>query len=246
MTALLIKIRNIAFDSIYWRRSRAEFLATLKDVHTPTEAVDLIYTYKGSGFYKWLIPNKDRWELSQLAERVKVISPKVIVEIGTRAGGPTCVLIQASPQPEQVVSIDLPGGAFGGAYPPQRAKLYQLFTANRPSCQLHLVLADSHTLTTRDQVSKLLQGKMIDLLSIDGDRTYEGMKKDYDLFAPLVKPGGVIIISDIRPNPKNPMIQSYRLWAELQQQEPQHTYEEIINEPFSGRYTLGLLTKRST
>jgi len=242
---LLVRLRNITLDSLYWPRSRAEFLDALKRVQTPKDAVDLIYTYKGHGFYRWLLPNKDRWELTQYAERVRALSPKTIVEIGTRDGGPTFVLIQASPALKQIISIDLPGGPFGGAYPPQRARLYELFTANRPSAQLDLILGDSHTTATRDKVSRLLQGEPIDLLSIDGDHTYDGMKADYTLFAPLVREGGMIMISDIRPNATNPTIQSYRLWAEIRQQEPQHTYEEIINEPFSGRYSIGLLTKHS-
>lgn len=36
----------------------------------------------------------------------------------------------------------------------------------------------------------------LDVLYIDGDHTYEGVKADYELHAPMVKPGGVIFFHD--------------------------------------------------
>ncbi|HWB61286.1 MAG TPA: class I SAM-dependent methyltransferase [Chthoniobacteraceae bacterium] len=46
----------------------------------------------------------------------------------------------------------------------------------------------------------------IDMLFIDGDHSYEGVKADWDLFAPLVKPFGVVIfhdtIWDLKPDEK--------------------------------------------
>ena len=36
-----------------------------------------------------------------------------------------------------------------------------------------------------------------DILFIDGLHTYEGVKRDYELYEPLVKPGGLIIIHDV-------------------------------------------------
>jgi predicted O-methyltransferase YrrM len=36
----------------------------------------------------------------------------------------------------------------------------------------------------------------IDLLFIDGDHSYEGVKRDWDLFAPYVKPFGIVVFHD--------------------------------------------------
>jgi predicted O-methyltransferase YrrM len=46
----------------------------------------------------------------------------------------------------------------------------------------------------------------IDLLFIDGDHTYEGVKRDWDLFIPHVSPFGVVVfhdtIGDLKPDPE--------------------------------------------
>lgn len=51
----------------------------------------------------------------------------------------------------------------------------------------------------------------IDLLHIDGDHTYEAVRKDIELFAPHVKPGGYILLHDywIYGNPER-IIQRWR------------------------------------
>ena len=39
-------------------------------------------------------------------------------------------------------------------------------------------------------------GNPIDLLFIDGDHSYEGVKRDWELFIPHVKPFGVVVFHD--------------------------------------------------
>src|SRR5258708_7702019 len=126
---LLLWLRNTVLDAYYWLLSRREFMDRLSRVHTTGDSVDLIFQYKGGGFYKWLKPNQDETEIKTLGERVHSIAPKVIVEIGTRGGGTLLLWSQSSEQLELLVSIDLTGGIHGGGYPDARAKLYLLFTA---------------------------------------------------------------------------------------------------------------------
>ncbi|MCC7447847.1 MAG: class I SAM-dependent methyltransferase [Anaerolineae bacterium] len=238
--SVILLIRNLLFDWYYWPRSRREFTARFARVRTLADVVDLIFAYVGGGFYRNLKPNQDRMEIGTLAERVSAIQPKVIVEIGTRDGGTLLLWTQASQALELLVSIDLPGGIHGGGYPVQRAKLYRLFTANQPQCQLELLRVDSQTEATRARLIELLQTRPIDFLFIDGDHRYPGVRRDYELYANLVRPGGLIAFHDIRPNPHADSIQVFRLWDEIKATEQT---EEIIHEPYQGRYGIGLLTK---
>ena len=50
---------------------------------------------------------------------------------------------------------------------------------------------------------------------IDGDHRYTGVKKDWMLYAPLVKHNGIIVFHDILFHPKVPQCKVYRLWNEI-------------------------------
>ena len=45
---------------------------------------------------------------------------------------------------------------------------------------------------------KELQGRKVITLMIDGDHSYEGVKKDWELYSPLVVPGGYVIFDDYK------------------------------------------------
>jgi cephalosporin hydroxylase len=239
LNSVLVRLRNLLLDGYYWPLSRQEFTHLLAEVHTPRDAVNLTFQYRGHGFYKLLRPNQDKGEITQLAERVRAIVPKVIVEIGTRDGGTLFVWSQCAPA--LLISIDLPGGIHGGGYAMQRSRLYRLFTANQPQCHLELLRMDSQSEVTKRKLVALLGGQPIDFLFIDGDHRYAGVKRDYTLYADLVRPGGLIALHDIRPNTRTDTIQVDRLWNEVKQTE-QHT-EEIVHEPYTGRFGIGLITK---
>jgi len=230
-------LRNALLDAYYWPRTRQEFLEMLSKTEN---ALDLIWGYHGAGFYRSLKPNQNRDEISGLVSQVAAIQPRVIVEIGTRDGGTLCLWSQCSPSLEQLISIDLPGGIHGGGYANAREKLYRLFVSNRPNCRLDLLRLDSQQTSTREQVLKLLNQRPIDFLFIDGDHRYAGVKKDYELYASLVRPGGLIAFHDIRPNTFDPTIEVARLWEEIKISQPQ--IREIVHEPYTGRYGIGIVT----
>lgn len=211
----------------------------LTGVRTIDDAADLIWNYHGAGFYRSLKPNQHGEEILTLANHVAAIQPRVIVEIGTRDGGTLCIWSRCSPRLEHLISIDLPGGMHGGGYSNAREKLYRLFV-NRPNCRLDLLRLDSQQGSTREQLLKLLNQRPIDFLFIDGDHRYAGVKRDYELYGGLVRPGGLIAFHDIRLNRYDSTIEVARLWEEIKSSQP-HT-REIIQAPYSGRYGIGIVT----
>ena len=58
----------------------------------------------------------------------------------------------------------------------------------------------SHSTETHSQLLSLLKNKKIDLLFIDGDHSYEGVKKDFDLYKSSVSKNGIIAFHDIVPD----------------------------------------------
>lgn len=231
-----------ALDPLNWMRARGQFLTGLKAVQSVEDAVRLAWSYDGPGLYRRLKPNQDRGEITALAQRVRAIKPKIIVELGTRGGGTLFLWSQCSDTLRLLVSVDLPGGIHGGGYPAQRAKLYRAFAANRPSCRLELMRVDSQQDSSVTALKQLLAGSAIDFLFIDADHRYEGVKRDYQLYSPLVRPGGLIAFHDIRPNIQNADTQVYKFWDELKA--AGLDVEEIVHEPYRGYFGIGIVTKR--
>jgi cephalosporin hydroxylase len=94
-----------------------------------------------------------------------------------------------------LISVDLRRGQFGGGYPRWRAPLYRSFA--REGQRVELVRGDSHSAESGQQIRRLLEGKPLDLLLVDGDHTYEGVKQDVADYAQLVRPGGIVALHDI-------------------------------------------------
>ena len=65
---------------------------------------------------------------------------------------------------------------------------------------LHLLRADSHRPETLNEARGIIGDRHIDFLFIDGDYTYEGVRKYYEMYSPLVENGGIIAFHDICPS----------------------------------------------
>jgi cephalosporin hydroxylase len=136
-----------------------------------------------------------------------------VIEIGTHHGG--TVAYWGELGAERIVAVDLPSGDFGGIgeqaadeRDAQLAKLYPGYVCVR---------GDSHDPATVLLVEDSLHGRA-DLLFIDADHSYEGVRQDYFVYKHLVRPGGVILFHDIVESEthKRAGAHVYRLWQELQ------------------------------
>ena len=120
-----------------------------------------------------------------------------------------------------------------------RVPFYQAFV--KPKQNLHLIRADSHSEKTLKEVQKIFQKEPLDFLFIDGDHSYEGVKRDFELYSPLVKEGGLIGLHDILPRQDLPNIQVERFWKEIKDQ---YKSREIIGAEGTGRtFGYGLVHK---
>lgn len=146
-------------------------------------------------------------ELAAFLAIAQALDPAVVWEIGTAAGGTLWALARALGSATTYASIDLPGGAYGGAQSLPECDLRHLLqTAG--ARKIVLVRGDSRTVA-------LPATRPPELLIIDGDHSDAGVRADWDRFAPLVAPGGMIAFHDVLEHPPVTGVEVDRLWSEL-------------------------------
>lgn len=150
-------------------------------------------------------------ELAEFTRMLQSKPPGAVLEIGTAQGGVFWLLCRLAAPDAILVSLDLPPDErhSGG----ERISI-DLQSMKQPGQTIHVVHGDSHAVQTRNHVAELLDGRSLDLLFIDGDHTYEGVSLDYQMYSPLVAPGGITGFHDIVKT-HWPGCQVDRFWSEL-------------------------------
>lgn len=168
-------------------------------------------------------------EQLMFCEYAKLRSPQTFMEIGTAEGGNAVIICQSIPSIKKFIGIDL-------------------YVRNRFVLPLHLdckvFLKNGRSSSARVFAWAASKACKIDLLFIDGDHTYEGVKLDYDLYSQRVRKGGLIAFHDIVPD-KRPALQKtdYKggvpaFWNEIKQGKK---YIEIIDDPNQDGMGIGVL-----
>ena len=128
------------------------------------------------------------------------LRPKVVLEIGTVRGSILFLFTRVASSDTMLISIDLPSSMFGADGIPH-GKYLSTNPSPRENRKIFLIKADFHDLETFNKVKKILGDKLIDFLLIDDGHTYEGVKRDFEMYSPPVRKGGIIALYDIAPGP---------------------------------------------
>jgi predicted O-methyltransferase YrrM len=218
-------------------RSKAHYIQCWRDVRR-LRGVTEVETLLDFAFTHSTCPTQLRAELAELMRAVASLNPAAALEIGTHAGGTLFLLCRLSAPSATIISIDLPGGLWGGGYYRRRVPLYKRFAGEGQS--MHLLRQDSHKQKTLDRVKDILGGAPLDYLFIDGDHSYEGVKQDFDMYSPLVRAGGLVAFHDIAGTGWARCLSVERFWNEVK---GLHKHKEIIGEPEAGgqRFGIGML-----
>lgn len=181
-------------------------------------------------------PMQIREEIIELLKILSKRKPKVVLEIGTANGGTLFLFSRVVSEDAIIISVDLPGGKFGGGYPDWKVPLYEAFAL--PTQHLHLIRANSHDPKTLKIVKEILNGRKVDFLFIDGDYSYEGVKTDFEMYSSLVKRGGIIAFHDIVYHPYDPDCQVDKFWNEVKDK---YNFKEIISSEKQTWAGIGIL-----
>jgi len=182
----------------------------------------------------WFNPCQIDLEVCGLLDRVRLLRPRVVLEIGTASGGTLFMFTRVAAPDATLISVDLPCGSFGGGYPAWRAPLYRRFAL--PAQRLHLFRGDSHAADVVEAVKRVLDDRSVDVLFLDGDHSYEGVKRDHSVYGSLVRKGGIIAFHDIQAG-DDPATEVPRYWEEIR---PVMGGCELIGDPRQKGYGIGL------
>jgi len=139
-----------------------------------------------------MIQNRD--EIIGASQFFKNLNVKNFMEIGTDQGGTFAIWSKLSSDGIRI-SLDLPHGTYGvNTYDVNKRDEYLRSLGSN----VRIIHGDSHTQESREKISSILNGEKLDFLFIDGDHTYEGVKKDYEDYKDYVKEGGWIGFHDIK------------------------------------------------
>lgn len=168
-------------------------------------------------------------EFIPLLRRAGELPAKNVMEIGVYLGGTLRSWQAVLPEDGCIIALD--------------SNLSMLDTSIRV-CRERLpetnfIELDSTLPLAVERTKCLLDGRMLDVLWIDGDHTYNGVKSDYDLFNPFVRPGGLIAFHDIIVHTNQPWVGVPVFWKEVNDS---GLGQELLCEPL-GWGGIGILTK---
>jgi len=151
---------------------------SVPDANSP----DALFVYADSNLGIAQVPEEVQRFHAFLRER----SPRVVCEIGTYSGGHLYMLSRSLPTVKTLIGIDL--------HVRNKALIRRLAP---PDLAIHLIDGDSGSVAVLEAVKRAVGGQPIDVLFIDGDHRYDGVRRDFLTYRDLVRDGGVIAFHDI-------------------------------------------------
>jgi len=181
-------------------------------------------------------PGQIKEEILNLPSIVQKLNVSTMLEIGTWNGGTLFLFARIANSDAKIISSDMPGGEFGGGYEKFKMSFFTNFA--RENQKIYLIRASSHSASSLHKVEITLEGRKLDFLFIDGDHSYNGVKRDFEMYSPFVRKGGLIAFHDILKNPIETNVEVYSFWNEIKKS---YNYQEIVNDPGQNWAGIGLI-----
>lgn len=176
-------------------------------------------------------------EILALLDICRSINARTVCEIGTQKGGTLILMMQLIPSLEHLVSLDI--------HMPL-SRQFGLQRAKQPPQRLDFIVGDSKLDGTLSELRQVLGSHPLDVLFIDGDHSFDGVKHDFEMYSPLVRAGGIIAFHDIVPDYAHSrgVVTGRRtgevpeFWKSIRDQ---YRYLELIEDPSQDGFGIGVL-----
>jgi len=157
------------------------------------------------------------------------------LEIGSFNGGTFYGLCQMASEDATLISVDISHGE----YKDSKSKKDTFLKFKKQNQKIHIIEKDSSGKETFNMVEKILNGKELDYLFIDGNHNYKYVKNDFEIYSKFVKECGIIVFHDINgfdcPGVK-------QIWEEIKKK---YSYKEIKLHHQNSVYGLGIISFRN-
>lgn len=197
----LVKLHEEAKDSI--KNLNIDHIQEMSKGWPEGARRDVLNLDNGSLYYKWF------------PALIQNTQPKQIVELGGAMGASALCMLSTLPHDSVIYSITLPEGGLEFSF------------VNRVDSRLKTVLGDDLDLNSWP---KELDFSKTDILFVDAEHTEEQLRKELDLYLPLVGSGTLIVVDDIKLNDG-----LWKVWKELQY--PKLDVSELHHSGFGIFYT---------
>lgn len=182
-------IHKLSKKALHMFRLIREAIILKNDVISKNEDIEsVIHALKTSNSFRL---DQQEIEITQIFHLIKKHRPKVLCEIGSFRGGSLFIFCYAAQDGSEIFSIDI-------NYPLKRKVAHSRFAFKNQ--KIVCIEGDSHSTKTWRKLSRKLRNQNIDFLFIDGDHTFEGVQKDFEMYYPLVSSQGIIAFHDIVPD----------------------------------------------
>lgn len=237
------------FDYINFYLRLIYFLAGLKlkkltiNRRNIEELYDIINSFqyklfKKSRYTVTVMMHQKKAELVKFISLIKKSKPNIILEIGTSEGGTLFFFSRFAAPGAKIITIDLPIVRSYASYSPAKIPFFKLYKPRKQ--KIYFLRKDSHKVSTIKKVKKILKNYKLDILFIDGDHTYEGVKLDFENFSPFVRKNGIIAFHDIVEHPPESNCEVSQFWNEIKQK---FHYQELITKDNENWAGIGIISK---
>lgn len=189
-------------------------------LRTFEEALDFASTFRWAD--QRIRPAQVRGEILELLLLLEREPPRAVLEIGTLHGGTLFLWTRVAAADALIIGLDYLRHFFGSVSP--QTLVFRSFARQRQRVE-PLTGADSHEPRTVAAVESLLAGRPLDFVFVDGDHTYEGVKRDFELYAPLVRHGGIVAFHDVSEVTDPRTVGVAEFWRDFKRE---HETEEIV------------------